>query len=126
MTESGAGTSDGDTPWVETPEGGWFFVNAVLVAPELIVLFPLASRTTLRMLGLVRGPSVFLDTVPWVAGHVVPYVGWLLVIPIWATIKNLGIATGRVRVTLFVFLGLHVSFLGYAALRWVGVLPAPG
>jgi hypothetical protein len=33
----------GPEPWIETREGGWFFVNALLVAPELVVLFPLAA-----------------------------------------------------------------------------------
>lgn len=114
-----------DTPWVETPEGARFFVNAVLVAPELIVVFPLVVGVFLRAVGLVQGPTVFLDVVPWVAGYAIPYVAWLLPIPIWTTLRNLKVASGRVRVVLFGFLALHSSFLGYAVLRWTGVLGAP-
>ena len=116
---------DPDTPWVETPEGGRFFVNAVLVAPELIVVFPLAVGLALRAMGLVQGPTVFLDVVPWVAGYAIPYVAWLLPIPIWTTMRNLKVASGRIRALLFGFLALHSSFLGYAVLRWTGVLGAP-
>ncbi len=116
---------DSDTPWVETPEGARFFMNAVLVAPELIVFFPFAMGVTLRATGLVQGPTVFLDVVPWVAGHMIPYVAWLLPIPIWTTLRNLKVASGRVRIVLSGFLALHLSFLGYAVLRWTGVLGAP-
>ena len=113
------------TPWVETPEGERFFVNAVLVAPELIVVFPLAVGVALRAMGLVQGPTVFLDVVPWVAGHAIPYVAWLLPIPIWTTLRDLRVASARVRVALIGFLALHSSFLGYGVLRWTGVLGAP-
>jgi len=116
---------DAGTPWVETPEGARFFVSAVLVAPELIVLFPLSLGALMRVTGLVGGGSVFLDTVPWVAGHVIPYVGWLLVIPIWTTFRNLMAASGRIRVLLLFFLASHTAFFGYAALRWAGILQAP-
>ncbi len=117
--------NDPDTPWAETPEGARFFVNAVLVAPELIVVFPLAVGGALRAMGLVQGPTDFLDVVPWVAAHAIPYVAWLLPIPIWTTLRNLKVASGRIRVVLFGFLALHSSFLGYALLRWTGVLGAP-
>lgn len=116
---------DPDTPWVETPEGARFFVNAVLAAPELIVFFPFVVGLALRVTGLVRGPTIFLDVVPWVAAHAIPYVAWLLPIPIWTTLRNLKVASGRIRVVLFGFLALHSSFLGYAVLRWTGVLGAP-
>ena len=101
-----------DTPWVETPEGAQFFVNAVLVAPELIVVFPLVVGVVLRAVGLVQGPTVFLDVVPWVAGYAIPYLAWLLPIPIWTTLRNLKVGSGRIRVVLFGFLALHSSFLG--------------
>ncbi len=117
--------NDPDTPWVETPEGARFFVNAVLVAPELIVFFPFVVGMALRATGLVHGPTVFLDVVPWVAGHAIPYLAWLLPIPIWTTLRNLKVESGRIRVVLFGFLALHSSFLGYAVLRWTGLLGAP-
>lgn len=118
-------SNDYDVPWVETPEGALFFVNAVLVAPELIVSFPFAVGMALRATGLVHGPTVFLDVVPWVAGYAIPYVAWLLPIPIWTTLRNLKAASGGIRVALLGFLALHASFLGYAVLRWTGVLGAP-
>ncbi|GMR13930.1 MAG: hypothetical protein BMS9Abin29_2156 [Gemmatimonadota bacterium] len=117
--------NDSETPWVETPEGAQFFMNAVLVAPELIVAFPFVVGVTLRATGLVHGPTVFLDVVPWVAGYAIPYVAWLLPIPIWTTLRNLKVASGRIWVALFIFLAMHTSFLGYAVLRWTGVLGAP-
>lgn len=117
--------NDRGTPWVETPEGARFFMNAVLVAPELIVVFPLAAGVVLRAAGLVQGSTVFLDVVPWVAGYAIPYLAWLLPIPIWTTVRNLKVASGRIRVVLFGFLALHSSFLGYAVLRWTGVIGPP-
>ena len=44
--------ADEGAPWIETPQGGWFFVNALLVAPELVVLFPLVAGLPF---GLVPG-----------------------------------------------------------------------
>lgn len=95
-------------------------MNALLVAPHLMVLFPLVLGVLLRGLGVVRGPSEILDTMPRVAQHVLPWVGWLLVVPIWTTVKNLRMAERRgVRSALVVFLLLHLSFLGYTVVRWV-------
>jgi hypothetical protein len=56
-----------------------------------------------------------------VAEYVIPWVGWLLVVPVWTTVKNLRVAErGGVRIALGVFLLLHVGFLGYTVLRWTG------
>lgn len=118
----GSSSSAGaDPPWIETREGGLFFVNALLVAPELVVLLPLGAGALLRAVGLLGGPSELLDTVPRMAGYVLPWVGWLLVIPVWTTGRNLGLAKkGLVRALLAVFLMTHLSFLGYTILRWAG------
>jgi hypothetical protein len=113
--------SGNPTPWIETRQGGWFFVNAVLVAPELVVLFPLLAGAAVSFLAPGREPSPFLDTIPFVASKTIPILGWLLVIPIWTTIRNLrmpGLALPRIVLT--VFLALHLGFLGYAVRSWIG------
>jgi hypothetical protein len=108
-------------PWVETREGGWFFVNALLVSPALVVLFPLAAGLLVDALAPGREPSPFLDTIPFVASKAVPILGWLLVIPIWATVKALGMKQpSMARVALGFFLLVHLSFLGYAVRAWTG------
>lgn len=111
-----------EEPWIESRAGGLFFVNAVLVAPELVVLFPLLLGWTLRGLGLLRGTSRFIDTVPAVAAYVLPWVGWFLVIPLVTTLRNLrmeGVGTWPRR-ALYAMAALHLVFLGYTAWRWAG------
>lgn len=121
--EEPVGSDEGrEVPWVETRAGGLFFVNAVLVGPELVVLVPLLAGAALRSLGLVDGPSRFLDPVPRVAAHVLPWVGWLLVVPVWTTVRNLrmrNVGLGA-RAALFAMLALHLGFLGYTVWRWLG------
>ena len=108
-------------PWIETPQGGWFFVNALLVAPELVVLFPLVAGLIVSFLAPGREPSPFLDTLPFVASKAIPFLGWLLVIPIWTTVRNLRMGGLLLpRIALGVFLILHLSFLGYTVSTWVG------
>lgn len=109
-------------PWVETRAGGWFFVNAVLVAPELIVLVPLVARAALRAAGLVEGPSRFLDPIPAVADYMLPRLGWVLVVPIWTTVRNLRMEGVKrwARAALWAMLVLHLAFLGYTVERWLG------
>lgn len=110
-----------ETPWIETRAGGLFFVNAVLVSPELVVLFPLAVGTVLRFLGLLEGPSRFIDTIPAVAAYVLPWIGWVFVVPLWTTMKNLrmeGVGTWARR-ALYGMAALHVLFLAYTAWRWI-------
>lgn len=108
-------------PWIETPEGGLFFVNALLVAPELVVLFPLTLQFLVGLMTPERPPSPFLDTIPFVASKAIPYLGWLLVIPIWTTLKNFRVEKAALpRAALMFFLALHLAFLGYTAWSWVG------
>lgn len=108
-------------PWIETREGGLFFVNALLATPALVVLFPLTVGALISVLAPGRPSSPFLDTIPFVASKSLPYLGWFLVIPIWTTIRNLRIETMAIpRVVLGLFLVLHVSFLGYTVLSWLG------
>jgi hypothetical protein len=114
------GDRERQEPWIETRQGGLFFVNALLVAPELVVLFPLTLQLLVGLLAPERNPSPFLDTIPFVASKSIPYLGWLLVIPIWTTLKNLRIERLlRPRLALGLFLLLHISFLGYTISSWV-------
>lgn len=110
------------SPWVESRAGGLFFVNSVLVAPELIVLLPLLVGALLRALGLLEGPSRFIDPIPRVAAHVLPAVGWLLVVPLWTTWRNLQMDGVKpwARRALYGMLVLHLSFLAYTLSRWLG------
>ena len=108
-------------PWIETRQGGWFFVNALLVAPELVVLVPLTLRLVVEALNPGRPPSPFLDTIPFVASKALPLLGWLLVIPIWTTLRNLRLESLLLpRLALGFFLLLHLGFLGYTVWSWVG------
>ncbi len=107
--------------WIETPQGGWFFVNALLVAPEMVVLVPLAAGILVGFMAPGREMSPFLDTIPIVASKAIPFLGWFLVIPIWTTVRNLRM-TGLLlpRIALGIFLALHLSFLAYTVWSWVG------
>ena len=108
-------------PWIETPRGGLFFVNALLVAPELVVLFPLGLQLIVGLIADERAASPFLDTIPFVASKAIPFLGWFLVVPIWTTIKKLRMESLLLpRISLGVFLLLHLSFLGYTILSWMG------
>lgn len=110
-----------DEPWIESREGMLFFVNALFVIPEYCVLFPLGLRTLLRSLGLASGPSVFLDTLPTLATYFLPYVGWLLVVPIVLVFKTFSAHSGWRRGVLSLFLVSHLGFLGYTLRLWLGV-----
>jgi len=117
----GSVESDAKEPWIETPQGGWFFVNALLAAPELVVLFPLVSGLLVSFLAPAREPSPFLDTIPFVASKAIPFLGWLVVIPILTTVRNLRMDGLLLpRVALGFFLVLHLAFLGYTIWSWVG------
>ena len=108
-------------PWIETPQGGWFFVNALLVAPEMVVLVPLAAGLLVSFLAPGREMSPFLDTIPIVASKAIPFLGWFLVVPIWTTVRNLRMAGLLLpRIALGIFLAIHLSFLGYTVWSWVG------
>jgi len=108
-------------PWIETREGGLFFINALLVAPELVVLIPLTLQLLVGAISAERNPSPFLDTIPFVASRAIPFLGWLILIPVWTTVRNLRIETRVLpRVALAAFLLSHLGFLGYTVWRWMG------
>lgn len=110
-----------EEPWIETPRGELFFVNALLAAPELVVLFPLTLGFLVGLIAPERPPSPFLDTIPFVASRAIPYLGWLLVVPIWTTVKNLRMERAALpRGALAFFLVLHLAFLGYTVFSWIG------
>lgn len=113
------GIEAAEEPWIETPAGGLFFVNALLVTPAAVALLPLLLGALLRALGLVRG-SVFFDVIPAVADHFVPYLGWVAVVPLWTVVRNLRMEMGsRPRVALAAFLVVHACVLTYTFWRWV-------
>jgi len=115
------------TPWVETREGGLFFVNFILAIPELVVLFPLVMKGLLGSLGLVEGSSVYLDTFPTLAAHALPWAGWLLVVPTWTTIRNLRMEVPRAAgIALWLLLGVHLAYLAWTVAWWVTGGGVPG
>ena len=117
------GAETSDVPWVETREGGLFFINAVLVAPLFMVLLPLGLRGLFRSLGALNRPSPVLDPIPAVAAHMLPVLGIALVIPLILTLKNLRIARRpAVKTALWIFLASHVGFLTYTVLSWFGAV----
>lgn len=114
-------TSQAHEPWIETRQGGWFFVNLLLATPALVVLFPLTTGMIVSLMAPGRDPSPFLDTIPFIASKALPYLGWLLVIPIWTTIRNLRMEGPTIpRVVLVGILLLHLGFLGYTVGSWLG------
>lgn len=114
-------SSDTDTPWVETRAGGLFFVNAVLVAPVVMALYPWALRWTLRAAGILDRPSRILDPVPAVADHFIPVLGWLAIPAAWLVWKNLAIVDRAwARRALWAFLVVHAGTLVYTVSRFVG------
>ncbi len=104
---------------METPAGGLFFLNAVLVAPIGVVLFPLLLGWLLRGIGVVQGVSPLLDPVPAVAAYWGPWIGWLAAVPLALTIKNLTMVDRPgPRAWLVVFLLAHVGVLCWTAVQW--------
>lgn len=119
MTATGTAT-EATTPWIETRRGTLFFVNSLFVAPASIILFSLGVGALLRTLDaspfLVQAFAVF----PTLARYVVPVAGWLLLIPIWSTLRNLATMRERpARIALLVYLSVHLGFLAYAVWFWV-------
>lgn len=110
-----------ESRWLETPSGWLFFLNLLMVTPALVVLFPAVVGGLLRGVGLVGSEfSPYLDTIPWVVSYAVPFVGWLVVIPLVAIVRNLRMAIPPwARRTLYAFAAVHVMVLGMAVLHWV-------
>jgi hypothetical protein len=108
-------------PFVETRAGGWFFLNAVLVGPSLLVLWPVLLRAVLHATGAVRGPSNLLDPVPELAASTGPYVAWLSALPLVSTLLNLRLPMPpAARWALGGFAAVHVGVLAWWAVRVLG------
>lgn len=115
-----AGSRADGTPWVETREGEFFFLNALLFIPELVVLVPLGVKGLLAVAGRAA-ESVYVDTIPMLAAYVLPWAGWLLVVPIWTTLRNLRMELPPpARGALTAMLLSHVGFLGWTLRHWIG------
>jgi hypothetical protein len=107
-------------PWVESRAGGLFFVNAVLVAPIFMAVYPVALRALLRLFFGFEGPSAVLDPVPEVAAYVAPVLGWLALPAAILVVVNLRVIDRRwARTLLWAFLAAHVGMLAYTVARVV-------
>mgnify|MGYP001814635506 CR=1 FL=1 len=107
-------------PWVETRAGGLFFVNAILVAPIFMALYPWTLRWLLRALGVLDRPSRILDPVPAVAAHFAPLLGWLSIPAAWLVWKNLRIIDRSwARIALWIFLAAHLGMVLYTLTLWL-------
>jgi hypothetical protein len=109
--------------WIESREGGLFFVNALFFFPYLMLLIPLLTRIFVR--GVVGGfeePSVIVDTFPTLAEYMVPRMGWMLALPLWLVRQNLRVEhrTGP-RVALWGLFLLHTSALLWTVTGWFGL-----
>jgi hypothetical protein len=114
-------TAPGTDPFVETRAGSFFFLNAVLAGPALIVLWPLLLGALLRALGILDGPSRLFDPVPQLAAGVGPYVAWLAVVPLVTTLLNLRMRLPEpARWTLRALVLVHVWVLVWWTLEVLG------
>lgn len=110
-------------PWIETPAGGLFFVNALLVAPAAMALLPWLLGAIARAAGVVRGASPVLDTIPTMAWYFLPRLGWLALPAAWLAWKGLRtVARPGPRRWLLLFLVVHLATAGLTLARWVGAL----
>jgi hypothetical protein len=109
--------------WIETREGGLFFVNALFLFPYLMVLVPLLTRILVRgVLGGLPEESVIVDTFPMLAEYLLPRMGWLAVFPAWLAWKNLGIEVRTLpRLALGFLLVTHLLVLLWTVTGWVGL-----
>jgi hypothetical protein len=110
--------------WIETRSGGLFFVNALLIFPEVMVVVPLVIRLAARAGGELARVSPMLDTFPAIAEYLLPRIGWILLLPIGLVLHNLGLERGlRPRLALGLFLLGHLTFLGWTIAVWADLLP---
>jgi hypothetical protein len=113
-----------DERWIETRRGGIFFINALLIFPQIMVMIPLVTRVFVRARGGFPGEEPIVDTFPLMAEHLLPRMGWLLVIPIALVVYNLTLEDAPwPRIGLGFFLFLHLCFLGWTVGVWTGLVP---
>lgn len=126
MTRSNTPTDPDGMPvdrWVETPSGGLFFINSLLVFPYVMVLVPLLTRLFVRgVMGGLEAQSTIVDTFPLLAGYLAPRYGWLAVGPIALVVRNLRMETRTLpRMILLGFLVVHLLVLGWTLTGWMGL-----
>jgi hypothetical protein len=115
---------DGDR-WIETRRGGLFFVNALLIFPQVMVLVPLLTRMAVRSLGGLPREAAIVDTFPIVAEYLLPRIGWLLLGPVVLVAYNLRLEPDPLpRSGLWTFLVIHLVFLGWTVGVWTGLVDA--
>jgi hypothetical protein len=109
--------------WIETREGGLFFVNALFLFPYLMLLVPLLTRIFVRgVLGGLSEVSVILDTFPTMAEYLLPRMGWLAALPAWLAWKNLSLETRTLpRLALGFLLVCHVGVVAWTVAGWLGL-----
>jgi hypothetical protein len=108
--------------WIETREGGLFFVNALFIFPHLMLAVPLLTRVLVRARGGFRRETAIVDTFPLLAEHLLPRMGWLLVVPLVLVVVNLRLESRPLpRRVLWGFLALHAALLGWTVAGWVGL-----
>jgi uncharacterized membrane protein len=111
-----------EEPWIETRRGGLFFINALFIFPHVMVLVPLLTRIFIRARGGVQEESTILDTFPLLAEHMLPWMGWILVLPIGLVLMNLREETAPLpRAGLMIFLVLHLAALTWTVATWLGL-----
>jgi hypothetical protein len=119
--ESAGRSARAEERWIETRSGGMFFVNALLIFPHVMVLVPLLTRVLVRSRGGFPDHADIVDTFPVMAEHLLPRVGWILVIPIALVVMNLRVESAPwPRAGLWAFLVVHVTALGWTVGVWVG------
>ena len=105
-------------PWVESRAGGLFFLNALLVAPIAMAVYPVVLRALLRITVGFERPSAVLDPVPEVAAYVAPVLGWLSVPAAILVVLNLRVIDRRwARTLLWTFLAAHLGVVAYTVAR---------
>ena len=119
---SAASTGPPEERWIETRRGGLFFVNSLLIFPHVMVIVPLLTRILVRARGGLQEAAEIVDTFPLLAEHLLPRMGWLLVIPIGLVIWNLRLEEASLpRAGLVAFLLLHLAALGWTVATWLGL-----
>lgn len=109
-----------EQPWVETRAGGLFFLNAVLVSPIFMALYPWTLRWVLRTLGVLDRPSRILDPVPAVANHFAPFLGWVSLAGAWLVWRNLKLVDRPwPRAALWLFMAAHLGMVAYTLALWL-------
>jgi hypothetical protein len=117
--ESSPGTTSPPEPWIETREGMRFFANALLIAPEFMVFFPLLLAALVAPVGAPDSLLEILGVMPTLARFALPFVGWFFVVPLWFALKVRRECQRPVaRRFLGVFAALHACFVAYPIWFW--------